>query len=788
MCGNAILEARPMTFERARKTRDYLLANEREPVAAIIGRAFERAGRTMQSVIDVENAIALLPDVELRERYAAAAWRYFDVLRSYFDDSLVPSSGKTWIVAVPFTVESPELMLGTSAKALAALGGRALTEAFIKNADPACPHLLPTIHVVPVTRVVFLGAATYGFMLANPHNRIVDEFLIPAWRDAAQSYRHGRYFVPSFCFLFPVTELGLSDEEQMSPHHALPQSHWLDQQMAVLRSHVADVQSQLPELGVKLGQPMRLSSALVEATRLRLARQFQDMVIHQQIDQALKPQRDLLGQPVVEDLFHRVLVEVMVRPGQQMATQSGCVCTFARQGPLTTWMLSELPLGYPVSLLSQAWRGSAIAHQVSEVIELPSLSLEHVPLNAKGDFLIRNGMGNWVEGELMRMGADAEVLRTLSWQSLLGSHPAQISPQERERLKHLPVPELMNQKLKFPDVVRQRYRADVAAFLENVMAEPGVSFSTGYQRVCKAFPEFTRLPPSASCEPVPWPGMWSNWHFAAVRGPLFRVREALVQRLDLTDIEHGFPSSFVHSPYPDCYFTLQTPLGSGDGRFRILGFYVSERRLSPQECADRQWPEGSRAVSLTLAHEENDAFISIDAAVSAEWMIKPDDTSDFNAKLQEAFNSLDNKFAAGEQRTATERNLERHALLLACKVLVYVGLKNARLVQRPQRSMLLSQARQAKGREKDRLLARAHNVVDYIDVGPEQALPQLEPCANGHSDRSMRPHWRRGHYRPQAFGPGRTERRTVWIEPVLVRADRLAGGDEQPPKPDYIVH
>ncbi|MGH8598506.1 MAG: hypothetical protein ACREXT_17775, partial [Gammaproteobacteria bacterium] len=33
---------------------------------------------------------------------------------------------------------------------------------------------------------------------------------------------------------------------------------------------------------------------------------------------------------------------------------------------------------------------------------------------------------------------------------------------------------------------------------------------------------------------------------------------------------------------------------------------------------------------------------------------------------------------------------------------------------------------------------------------------------------SPRMHWRRGHYRNQAYGPGRTEHRRIWLEPVLI--------------------
>lgn len=36
---------------------------------------------------------------------------------------------------------------------------------------------------------------------------------------------------------------------------------------------------------------------------------------------------------------------------------------------------------------------------------------------------------------------------------------------------------------------------------------------------------------------------------------------------------------------------------------------------------------------------------------------------------------------------------------------------------------------------------------------------------------SPRMHWRRGHYRNQPVGPGRKERKNIWIEPCLIGAE-----------------
>jgi hypothetical protein len=49
---------------------------------------------------------------------------------------------------------------------------------------------------------------------------------------------------------------------------------------------------------------------------------------------------------------------------------------------------------------------------------------------------------------------------------------------------------------------------------------------------------------------------------------------------------------------------------------------------------------------------------------------------------------------------------------------------------------------------------------------PRQAQPEGEP---GHHA-SPRMHWRRGHFRSQAHGSQRAERKTIWLEPMLIAA------------------
>lgn len=767
-----------MNFERARKTRDFLKAHADEPVAVVMEKAFARAGRTMQGVVDIENAIALLTDVELRERYAGAAWRHYDVLRSYTDSALVPAGGVTWVVGVPFTVEAPEMLLGRSAKWQGGLITETLAEKFIELIDPACPMLPPLLYVTPMSRATLVNMAAYGDMLANPQpNHPMMEIHRMAWMEAREAYETTPGFVPAFCFLFSTTELQVGLDEQREAAHPLPKSPRLDQQMNLLRSHLAVLELGMRGLGAQLGQPMRLSAAVFEATRLRLTRQCR-LIIQ-------RPFLDVEGGPVDKPL-HRVVLGTDVTPDPDSAIQHAQICGYAEDGPMTVKASARLPLGCPMALLTQSWREADVAHQAQEIVALPSVSMEATLRGSDGRDMARNGVGNWVERQLLMLGTDAEVLLTRDWGAVLQAIPPQLPPHERDTLGRLPVPELLSQKLRFPDLVRQRYRADVAAFLEGLVAEPGVAYGTAVARLVQAFPQFSGLRPNDLYEAIPRPGMWSAWHFRAVQGRLFRVRDTLLQRLALTDVEHGLPASFVHSPYPDCYFTLQTPLGTEDGEYKVMGFYVSERHLTPQECEQLDQPAGTRVVAITLTHEEPEAFVSIEA-MTTQWAFRPDDTSDFSETLEEVYQAARTGQGVRHGVPESELKLQKDALLLACKVLLYVGLKNARLVDQPLKSTLMSRMREAKGREKERLWIKARAACDYIDVGPEDALPERQPVAGEHGDKSMPPHWRRGYYRSQAFGPGRSERRTVWIEPTLVRADRLTGGDE-PPRPAYIVH
>ena len=111
------------------------------------------------------------------------------------------------------------------------------------------------------------------------------------------------------------------------------------------------------------------------------------------------------------------------------------------------------------------------------------------------------------------------------------------------------------------------------------------------------------------------------------------------------------------------------------------------------------------------------------------------------------------------------------------KLFLYMGLKNARRVERNDRDDALKRAKGLGERKRDRLLKRTASLYNAILVGPETLPAQATSCGGGSA---VAPHWRRGHFRMQPCGPGWQERKLIFVAPVLINAEHLQGGAPVP--------
>ena len=107
-------------------------------------------------------------------------------------------------------------------------------------------------------------------------------------------------------------------------------------------------------------------------------------------------------------------------------------------------------------------------------------------------------------------------------------------------------------------------------------------------------------------------------------------------------------------------------------------------------------------------------------------------------------------------------------------MLLYLNLPEAEQRLLPERSDLERRLRQLGPKKAARFKRRLGRAYDRILIGPAHypaapaEVPSLPAGAEPHH--SLRPHWRRGHFRRIRYGEQLSEHRLVWIRPVLVNA------------------
>lgn len=116
------------------------------------------------------------------------------------------------------------------------------------------------------------------------------------------------------------------------------------------------------------------------------------------------------------------------------------------------------------------------------------------------------------------------------------------------------------------------------------------------------------------------------------------------------------------------------------------------------------------------------------------------------------------------------------------KVFLYLTLKDARRVRHSEFSDMQRRIKSVGAKKRGKLVQRMASLYDGIVVGPTAlALPP----SDAKSTTAVTPHWRRGHFRMQAHGPGNQLRKLIFVAPLLVHAERLS--EEMPRPRQYLA-
>ena len=288
--------------------------------------------------------------------------------------------------------------------------------------------------------------------------------------------------------------------------------------------------------------------------------------------------------------------------------------------------------------------------------------------------------------------------------------------------------------------------------------------------------------------------------------PILQVAEPLHAQLAQTDLGSGLPAGFFRSPYPVVYVELARPSGlkihnRASGLHEVEGAYIGSYCIAPYS---RQLEGIGRVEHLGLdpARETRVMELTItgspvgkdnpldDASVDISLFIQDDDAcletllERHIAYYRSGAVNAQPGFEIPEQ---SETDLAAAVIRQLAKVLLYLNLPDAEQAPLPERSRLEQRLRGLGPKKAARIKRRMATAYDRIVIGPNldagtaQELPQ-DPTQNGAGTaRSVRPHWRRGHFRRIRYGEQLSESRLGWIRPVLVKAGEAFGAVKAKP-------
>lgn len=374
--------------------------------------------------------------------------------------------------------------------------------------------------------------------------------------------------------------------------------------------------------------------------------------------------------------------------------------------------------------------------------------------------------GRLVAPNIAGMGDASSLIRSLNWEPL-----HDLTTQAFDGSRRLPYIVAL-ERAGAMGVLGEHYKSEVWASLKEALASPGDPL--------KHLAAALRAEWTGSDDDFEWLLEYHDGsmllpkrevalaaQFKLADGAVVRVTPSLLGLLANTDIGSECPAMFVQPGFEMMYLLLRTPMTALD---------------RPDDSGDRVYIDGILAQRLD---DPAGKALLIDVFLTAGQDVnEPTD-------LLEAVPlrlTWDETLTLGDLRAQV---LEMQpdllqALDLFAGVMLYMNSKDARVVKRDDRtaaSSLLSGLNRKKRRREH--YVTLNSAIDCIMVGPEHATTEPKEALGEHGGSGVAPHYRRGFVRfGQRVGKGLTQTRPVFIPPVLVNANKLAGGTE---KKNYTV-
>ena len=280
--------------------------------------------------------------------------------------------------------------------------------------------------------------------------------------------------------------------------------------------------------------------------------------------------------------------------------------------------------------------------------------------------------------------------------------------------------------------------------------------------------------------------------------PMVQLTPALQAMLAETELAAELPAGYFRSPYPLVYLELARPNplrvpNRDSGLHECEGAYLGVYELPAGHEVFASSAQ-NEALKLDPAKPVRVAEIVVTGSPVGKQHALDDASQNIRLMIQDEDECLQDMLdrhiawyfnpSAYDQPGMAPLRLDevemlRPTIALLAKTLLYLNLNEAEQRTFNERSDLERKLKRLGYKKAKRLQKRLAGTYDRILIGPAD-LPDPEPPdsgtgGTGEAQRSVKAHWRRGHFRTIRYGEQRSKQRLGWIKPVLVNAGQAFG-------------
>lgn len=233
--------------------------------------------------------------------------------------------------------------------------------------------------------------------------------------------------------------------------------------------------------------------------------------------------------------------------------------------------------------------------------------------------------------------------------------------------------------------------------------------------------------------------------------PTFFITKSIVQACNATNLPDDMKWTSIPMPHPGMVLvfekgSVQHPMG-GEVGYVSVSKHEPHTEISHSSCPGitRRLLNGAFIVTF-MAHETQELF-TYDLAVSdANPYIRNVMTTDIVTHDAEMF--------LAAPVTASEVHFNQVMSVLAIKIILLMNARPEQISEGKMRKRVNLGGGSKREFWTPNIVGHSYKVAQQQDSEP--------------GDGKKRMHWRRGHFTRHPYGPGRTLRKTIWIEPMLI--------------------